>query len=131
MARILVVDDDEDMVEICSRLLPRKGHELFVAGNAEDAVAKATAEKPDLILMDMRMPLSSDGPVDDRAGITAASKIREDHSLDSIPIIALTGHMMAKFRESIIEAGCADLLSKPIEDFAKLLSMIDSHLPKS
>ena len=131
MAKILVVDDDDDMVEICSRLLPRKGHELLIANNAEDAVKKATEGKPDLILMDMRMPLSEDGAVDDRAGITATTKIREDSSLDGIPIIALTGHMMTKFRESIIEAGCADLLAKPIEDFAKLLGMIDSHLPKS
>ncbi len=130
MAKILVVDDDQDMVEICSRLLPRRGHEFLIANNASDAVSTATDELPDLILMDMRMPLSANGPVDDRAGILATAKIRENPALDAIPIIALTGHMMTKFRESILEAGCADLLSKPIEDFAKLIGMIDRHLPK-
>ena len=130
MARILVVDDDDDMVEICSRLLPRRGHSVLVARNASDAVAVATAEVPDLIMMDMRMPLGPDEPVDDRAGISATVKIRENSALDAIPIIALTGHMMTKFRESILEAGCADLLPKPIQDFPKLLGMIDAHLPK-
>ena len=130
MARILVVDDDQDMVEICSRLLPRRGHELITAHNAEDAVSTAVSEKPDLILMDMRMPLGPEQSVDDRAGIVATTRIREDGSLGETPIIALTGHMMTKFRESILEAGCSDLLSKPIDDFAKLIGMIDSHLNK-
>ena len=130
MARILVVDDDQDMVEICSRLLPRRGHELITAHNAEDAVSTAVSEKPDLILMDMRMPLGPEQSVDDRAGIVATTRIREDESLGETPIIALTGHMMTKFRESILEAGCSDLLSKPIDDFAKLIGMIDSHLTK-
>lgn len=131
MARILVVDDDKDMEEICSRLLPRKGHELLFADNAEDAVATALAEKPELILMDMRMPMTSGGAVDDRAGIAATKKIREDRSLDVVPIIALTGHIMSKFRESILEAGCADLLTKPIVDFSQLVDVIDAHLAKS
>ena len=127
--RILLVDDDDDMVEICSRLLPRKGYELIVARNAERAVETARTERPDLILMDMRMPLSDSEPVDDRAGLQATRKIRALPELDGAPIIALTGHMMTKFRESIVEAGCADWLAKPIDNFSKLLDMIDRHLP--
>ncbi len=65
MARILLADDDDDMVEICSRLMPRKGHQLLIARNAADAVQLAQAQMPDLILMDMRMPLSAEAAVDD------------------------------------------------------------------
>ena len=129
MSKILLVDDDEDMVEICSRLLPRKGYDLALARNAQEAVDKAQEEKPDLILMDMRMPLSETEPVDDRAGIQATKQIRKIDSLKGVPIIALTGHMMTKFRENILEAGCNDLLAKPIDDFAKLLGIIADHLP--
>lgn len=131
MARILLADDDEDMVEICSRLLPRRGHVLIIARNAEDAVTLATAERPDLVLMDMRMPLSGQGEVHDQAGLEATRRIKASTELAAIPIVALTGHMMTKFRETILEAGCVDLLPKPIERFADLFALIDQHLPSS
>ena len=131
MARILLADDDEDMVEICSRLLPRRGHVLVVARNAEDAVLMAVAERPDMVLMDMRMPMSAQGEVNDQAGLEATRRIKADAALSAIPIVALTGHMMTKFRETIIEAGCVDLLPKPIERFADLFAMIDQHLAPS
>ena len=118
------------MVEICSRLLPRRGHVLLTARNAEDAVTVAAAEKPDLILMDMRMPMSKQGAVNDQAGLEATRRIKVQPELAPIPVVALTGHMMTKFRETILEAGCADLLAKPIEQFADLFAMIDRHLPK-
>ena len=130
MARILLADDDDDMVEICSRLLTRRGHVLVTARNAEDAVTAAAAEKPDLILMDMRMPMSKQGAVNDQAGLEATRRIKAMPELAPIPVVALTGHMMTKFRETILEAGCADLLAKPIEQFADLFAMIDRHLPK-
>lgn len=129
MARILLVDDDEDMVEICSRLLPRRGHEILIARDAEAAVQTAEAENPDLILMDMRMPLSVNDTIDDRAGIEATRRILAIPALAGTPVVALTGHMMTKFRESILEAGCVDLMPKPIQDFKALLAMIDCHLP--
>src|SRR5436190_12157755 len=106
MARILLADDDEDMVEICSRLLPRRGHTLCTANNAADAVAMADSERPDLILMDMRMPVSSTGNVKDTAGLDAVVAIKARPELKPIPIIALTGRMMTMFRTAIIEAGC-------------------------
>ena len=130
MACILLADDDDDMVDICSRLLPRRGHQLLVARNAADAVKLAEAHQPDLILMDMRMPLSADETVSDRAGIEATRRVKALPALAAIPVVALTGHMMTKFRDSILEAGCVDLLSKPIEAFADLFAVIDKHLPK-
>ena len=131
MARILLADDDDDMVEICARLLPRRGHEVSIARNAQDAVMLAETQAPDLILMDMRMPRSAHEEVNDQAGLEATRQIKSRPALASIPVVALTGHMMSKFRETILEAGCADLLAKPIEQFADLFAVIDRHLPKS
>src|SRR5262245_21366800 len=102
MARILLADDDEDMVEICSRLLPRRGHTLTTASNAADAVKLAEQGRPDLILMDMRMPVSAMGDVSDRAGLDAVLAIKSRAELKATPIIALTGHMMTMFRAAII-----------------------------
>jgi two-component system, cell cycle response regulator DivK len=129
MALILLADDDDDMVEICTRLLPRRGHRLIVARNAGDAVSLAEAEKPALILMDMRMPLQAGGEVHDQAGLEAVRRLKAQPAFAAVPVIALTGHMMTKFRETILEAGCAALLPKPIEQFADLFGIIDKHLP--
>jgi two-component system, cell cycle response regulator DivK len=128
MALILLADDDDDMVEICSRLLPHRGHRLVVARNAADAVTTAAAERPDLILMDMRMPLCTGGEVNDQAGLEAVRRLKGDPDFAAVPIIALTGHMMTNFRETILDAGCAGLLPKPIEHFADLTGIIDRHL---
>lgn len=129
MALILLADDDDDMVEICTRLLPRRGHRLIVARNAADAVSLAEAERPQLILMDMRMPLRAQGEVHDQAGLDAVRRLKALPEFAAVPIVALTGHMMHKFRETILEAGCCDLLPKPIEQFASLFAVIDGHLP--
>jgi two-component system, cell cycle response regulator DivK len=131
MPKILLADDDDDMVDICKRLLPRRGHELVTAHNAEEAVKLAEEHRPDLILMDMRMPLSAQEAVNDRAGIEATRRIKAHAELAAIPVIALTGHMMTNFHQSMIEAGCADVLSKPIEKFADLFAIIDRYLPKA
>ena len=130
MARILLADDDEDMVEICSRLLPRRGHTLNVATNAADAVSAAKSGQPELILMDMRMPVSATGDVSDRAGLDAVLAIKAMPEFKTVPIIALTGHMMTMFRQAILEAGCIDLMAKPIENFAHLIEAIDSALKR-
>jgi two-component system, cell cycle response regulator DivK len=131
MALILLADDDDDMVEICCRLLPRRGHQLIIARNAEEAVSLAEAEKPALILMDMRMPLRTGGEIHDQAGLEAVRRLKAQPAFTSVPVIALTGHMMTKFRETILEAGCAALLAKPIEQFADLFGVIDRHLPQT
>jgi CheY-like chemotaxis protein len=131
MPNILLADDDDDMVEICSRLLPRRGHVVQVAQNAADAVSMAESQKPDLILMDMRMPVSATGDVSDRAGLDAVLAIKARPELAAIPIIALTGHMMTMFRAAILEAGCVDMLAKPIENFMHLTEAIELALKKS
>jgi two-component system cell cycle response regulator DivK len=131
MARILLADDDEDMVEICSRLLPRRGHTLITANNAADAVALAESGRPDLILMDMRMPVSPTGDVKDSAGLDAVIAIKSKPELKPIPIIALTGHMMTMFRTAIIDAGCVDMMAKPIENFAHLTDAIERALKEA
>lgn len=129
MARILLADDDDDMVEICSRLLPRRGHELIIARDGADAVDKAKTHVPDLILMDMRMPESAGGQVNDRAGIEATRQIKAVPEIAHIPVLALTGHMMNKFKENITEVGCVDMVPKPIEDFGALIAKITQFLP--
>lgn len=131
MARILLADDDDDMVEICSRLLPRRGHEVILARDGADAVAKAQECRPDIILMDMRMPESVGGQVNDRAGIEATRQIKAIPEIAGIPVLALTGHMMSKFKENIAEVGCVGMVPKPIEDFGALLALIDRHLGPS
>lgn len=130
MAKILIADDDDDMVEICSRLLSRKGHELLVARNAEAAVRTATTEHPDIILMDMRMPAADAGKVSDRAGLDATTRLKADPSTAGIPVIALTGHTMHKWKEAVLAAGCAELLDKPIVDFSILLGAIDRNMKR-
>jgi CheY-like chemotaxis protein len=131
MPNILLADDDDDMVEICSRLLPRRGHAVKVAQNAADAVSMTESLKPDLILMDMRMPVSATGDVSDRAGLDAVLAIKANPELTAIPIIALTGHMMTMFRAAILDAGCVDMLAKPIENFSHLTEAIELALKKS
>jgi len=128
MARILVCDDDDDMIEFCERLFKMKGHELLVARNGADAVSAAQSEAPELILMDMKMPVAPGGNVSERAGIEATEQIRLGGANETVRIIALTGHIMKEFRESIFAAGCDDMLEKPITDFTLLLSAIDRNL---
>jgi two-component system, cell cycle response regulator DivK len=131
MAHILLADDDPDMVEICQRLIPRRGHTLSIAQHAAEAIVLAASTHPDLILMDMRMPMSAEDLVNDRAGLEATRAIKANAACTHIPIVALTGHIMTNFRESIMEAGCCALLTKPIERFSDLLEMIERHLPAS
>ena len=107
------------------------GTRLRTANNAADAVAMAESERPDLILMDMRMPVSATGDVKDSAGLDAVIAIKAKPELKPIPIIALTGHMMTMFRAAIIDAGCVDMMAKPIENFSHLTEAIEHALKQS
>ena len=127
MAKILLADDDADMREICTRFLTTRGHQLLTARNAEEAVQMAAAGQPDLIFMDMRMPEQDGGTVNDQAGINATRQIRAVPPLTAVPIIALTGHNMRNFKESILAAGCCEILAKPVENLFDLLKLIDRH----
>ncbi|MEM7012913.1 MAG: response regulator [Verrucomicrobiota bacterium] len=128
MSKILIVEDDPNNVEILQDLLSDEGYELVTAGNREDAIRSASAAQPDLILMDLQLPISASGDeVDNEAGLGATREIKANADTSNIPIIALTAHNMFHQRERIVEAGCDDLQSKPY-DFDALLDTIEKFL---
>ncbi len=118
MAKILLVEDNEMNRDMLSRRLIRKGYEVVMAVDGQQGVTMAAGEKPDLILMDMSLPVID--------GWTATRQIREDPSLPSIPIIALTAHAMEPDRDKALAAGCDDYDTKPV-DLKRLLGKIE-HL---
>lgn len=121
MARILLVEDSEMNWDMLSRRLRRKGYEVLVATDGKQGVDMALAEVPDLILMDMSLPV-----VD---GWEATQQIRAAPQTRAVPIIALTAHAMQGDREKALEAGCDDYDTKPIE-FRRLLGKMQTLLEK-
>ena len=119
MAKILLVEDNEMNRDMLSRRLQRKGYELLIAVDGAEGVAVARLNKPDLILMDMSLPVID--------GWEATGQLKGDADTRSIPIIALTAHAMSGDREKALEAGCDDYDTKPIE-FARLLGKIETLL---
>lgn len=116
MAKILLVEDSEQIWDFLSRRLERRGHTVIMAHDGEQGVAAARSAAPDIVLLDMNLPVMD--------GWTAARMIKSDAQTQATPIIALTAHAMAGDREKTIQAGCDDYHPKPI-DFAKLLDQID------
>ncbi|MEX2579374.1 MAG: response regulator [Verrucomicrobiales bacterium] len=127
MARILLVEDDEDNIGLLTRLLEHHGHEIYVATDAEAAVAKAEEKLPELILMDLELPASPDAQPDPNAGLDATREIKSRDATREIPIIALTAHTMAQHQEKIAAAGCDALQEKPIFPFENLLAKIQTY----
>ncbi|MGY8640299.1 MAG: response regulator [Verrucomicrobiales bacterium] len=125
MARILLVEDEPDNLELLTRLLTRKGHDIISAENAADAVTLAIKEVPELILMDLQLPTDANSPTDPNAGLDATRLIKADAATKDVPVIALTAHTMADHRKRISEAGCDDFQEKPIYPFTNLLDKID------
>lgn len=119
MARILLVEDNELNRDMLSRRLQRKGYEVLVAVDGEQGVTISQRESPDLILMDMSLPVLD--------GWQATRRLKADPQTQSIPIIALTAHAMAGDRERAIEVGCDDYDTKPVE-FQRLLTKITEML---
>jgi len=128
MSKILIVEDDPNNVEILQDLLTDEGYDLVIARNRADAVTKAKAEIPQLILMDLQMPdhAGADG-VNTEAGLDATRAIKADPATQHIPIIALTAHNMMHQRERILKAGCDELQAKPY-DFDALLTTIERRM---
>jgi two-component system cell cycle response regulator DivK len=122
MSTILVVEDNEMNREMLSRRLERKGYQVLIAVDGEASISVARAHAPDLILMDMSLPI-----VD---GWEATRRMKADQSLKHIPVIALTAHAMANDRDKALEAGCDDYDTKPI-DLPRLLGKIEEllHVP--
>jgi two-component system, cell cycle response regulator DivK len=119
MPRILLVEDNEMNRDMLSRRLSRKGYEVVVVVDGQEGVERARSEAPDLILMDMSLPVKD--------GWTATREIKADAATAAIPIIALTAHAMSGDREKALEAGCDDYDTKPIE-LTRLLEKIEARL---
>lgn len=115
MTKILLVEDNEDNRDMLSRRLERKDFTVTLAEDGQDGVNKAKSESPDLILMDMSLPIID--------GWEATKILKNDSETAQIPIIALTAHAMSSDREKAIKAGCDDYDTKPV-DLQRLLDKI-------
>ncbi len=121
MPKILLVEDNEMNRDMLSRRLLRNNFEVVMAVNGQEGVDMAKSERPDLILMDMSLPVMD--------GWAATRTIKSDEATRSIPVIALTAHAMESDREQALQAGCDDFDTKPIE-LPRLLGKINALLPK-
>lgn len=119
MPKILLVEDNEMNRDMLSRRLERKGYEIVSAEDGEKALALARSESPDLILMDMSLPVMD--------GWTATRELKADGELSSIPVIALTAHAMTGDRQKALQSGCDDYDTKPVE-LQRLLGKIEALL---
>jgi CheY-like chemotaxis protein len=122
MAKILLVEDNEMNRDMLSRRLTRRGYEVVIAVDGQDGVAKAEAETPSLILMDLALPVLD--------GWEAARRLKASPATRGIPIIALTAHAMAGDREKALAAGCDDFDTKPV-DLDRLLGKIEALLGRA
>ncbi len=122
MPKILLVEDNEMNRDMLSRRLQRRGYEIVIAIDGAVGVAMVDSEKPDLILMDMSLPVMD--------GWEATRQLKANPHTKSIPIIALTAHAMSGDREKALAAGCDDYDTKPIE-LSRLLEKIQTYLPQS
>jgi len=119
MAKILLVEDNEMNRDMLSRRLQKKGYDVVIAFDGGAGVDMARREVPDLILMDMSLPVMD--------GWTATQEIKKTAETAHIPVIALTAHAMASDREKALAAGCDDYDTKPIE-LPRLLDKIEALL---
>src|ERR671939_1281654 len=122
MAKILVVEDNEVNQRILVRRLEKRGFDVVLASDGGEGVAKARAEAPNLILMDMSLPVLD--------GWEATRQIKAAPETAGIPVIALTAHAMGGDREKALAAGCDDYDTKPV-DLSRLLEKIEAILKKA
>jgi CheY-like chemotaxis protein len=120
MPKILIVEDNEMNRDMLSRRLARQGFEIALAVDGRQGVEMAAKEKPDLILMDMSLPVMN--------GWEATEKVKSNPATKNIPVIALTAHAMSDDREKCIAAGCNDFDTKPV-DLPRLLEKIKALIP--
>jgi len=119
MAKILLVEDNEMNQDMLSRRLLRRGYEVVIAGDGAQGVTMSLSESPDIILMDMSLPILD--------GWEATRHIKFNPVTKNLPIIALTAHAMSGDRENALAAGCDDYDTKPV-DFKRLLGKIEALL---
>jgi len=120
--KILYIEDNDDNIYVVKNRLSRGGHTVLVALDGEQGVAMALSERPDLILMDLSLPVLD--------GWEATRRLKAAAETKAIPIIALSAHAMAGDREKALDAGCDDYDTKPI-DFARLREKIEALTPRS
>ena len=119
MAKVLLVEDQEDNRDMLSRRLVKRGYEVAIAVDGAEGVEKARSEAPDLILMDMSLPVMD--------GWEATRILKAEDGTRSIPVVALTAHAMSTDREKAFEAGCDAYETKPIE-LPRLLETMEKLL---
>ena len=117
MTKVLIVEDNEMNRDMLSRRLQRKGFDVEIAVDGQEGIDMAASGSPDVVLMDMSLPVID--------GWEATRRLKADPATKSIPVIALTAHAMEGDREKALEAGCDDYDTKPI-NFKRLLEKIDS-----
>jgi len=120
MAKVLLVEDNEMNRDMLSRRLERKGYTVLCAVDGEEGVRKARQEKPDLILMDIQLPLMD--------GYEATRRFKADPDLQSIPIIVVTSYALSGDEEKARAAGCDGYVTKPFSP-RQLLAKIKEYLP--
>ena len=121
MAKILLVEDNEVNRDMLLRRLQRKGYEVVIAVDGEEAIAIARSKHPELILMDISLPVMD--------GWEATRQLKASSETQNIPIIALTAHAMPGDREKSLEAGCDNYDTKPV-DLKRLLGKMEALLEK-
>ena len=119
MTKILLVEDNEMNRDMLSRRLTRRGFEVIFAVNGQEGVDLAISERPDIILMDLSLPVLD--------GWEATRRVKAEAATSSVPIIGLTAHAMSGDREKAIEAGCDDYDTKPVE-LDRLIAKIERLL---
>ena len=107
MAKVLLVEDNELNRDMLSRRLARRGYDVVFAVDGQQGLEMARSEKPDIILMDMSLPVMD--------GWEATRRVKADDAIGNVPVIALTAHSMSGDREKALEAGCDDYDTKPVE----------------
>jgi two-component system, cell cycle response regulator DivK len=122
MAKVLLVEDNEMNRDMLSRRLTRRGFEVVSAVDGQQGVDLARSEKPDIILMDMSLPVMD--------GWEATRQVKSDDSTRNVPVIGLTAHAMSGDREKALEAGCDDYDTKPV-DFDRLIGKIERLFGKT
>ncbi|MBE0681868.1 MAG: response regulator [Anaerolineales bacterium] len=119
--RILVVEDNMDTYELVRFILEKNGYDTFLAVNGRDGVDAASKQMPDLIIMDLALP--------EMDGWTATRLIKSDARTGSIPLIALTAHVLPGDRQRAIDSGCDDYITKPM-DLLDLVESVDSWMSR-
>jgi CheY-like chemotaxis protein len=119
MARILLVEDNDLNRDMLSRRLQRRGHEMLLAADGMQAILMAESETPDLVLLDMSLPVID--------GWEVARRLKASPTTARVPVVALTAHAMAGDRERALAAGCDDYETKPI-DFPQLVAKLEALL---